>query len=57
MRPVLASVEFARWLRTFLPQISAARQERWLEPVVSADPSDPELAALGRAQSESRMDA
>jgi len=46
MRRVLPSDEFARWLRTFLPQISPARKGAWLEPVVSPDPSDPKLAHL-----------
>src|SRR5208282_605868 len=46
MRRVLPSGEFARWLRTFLPQISPARKSAWLEPVVSPDPSDPKLAHL-----------
>ncbi len=46
MRRVLPSGEFARWLRSFLPQISPARKGAWLEPVVSPDPSDPKLAHL-----------
>lgn len=46
MRRVLPSPDFARWLRTFLPQISPARKGAWLEPVVSPDPSDPKLAHL-----------
>ncbi|MGB9204946.1 MAG: DUF2891 domain-containing protein [Terriglobales bacterium] len=46
MRRVLPSREFARWLRTFLPQISPARKGSWLQPVVSPDPSDPKLAHL-----------
>jgi hypothetical protein len=46
MRRVLPSLEFARWLRTFLPQISAAKKGAWLQPVVSPDPSDPRLAHL-----------
>ncbi len=46
MRRVLPSVEFARWLRIFLPQISPARKGAWLQPVVSPDPSDPKLAHL-----------
>ena len=46
MRRVLPSPEFARWLRSFLPQISSARKIAWLEPVVSPDPSDPKLAHL-----------
>jgi Protein of unknown function (DUF2891) len=46
MRRVLPSREFARWLRTFLPQISPASKGAWLQPVVSPDPSDPKLAHL-----------
>jgi hypothetical protein len=46
MRRVLPSREFARWLRSFLPQISAGRKGGWLQPVVSPDPSDPKLAHL-----------
>jgi hypothetical protein len=46
MRRVLPSVEFARWLSVFLPQIHAARKGAWLESAVSPDPSDPKLAHL-----------
>ena len=46
MRRVLPSQEFARWLRTFLPQISTSGDDKWLRPVVSPDPSDPKLAHL-----------
>ena len=46
MRRVLPSQEFARWLRTFMPQISVSGTSRWLHPVVSPDPSDPKLAHL-----------
>jgi hypothetical protein len=46
MRRVLAGPEFARWLDTFLPQISRAKNGSWLQPVVSPDPSDPKLAHL-----------
>ena len=46
MRRVLPSQEFARWLRTFLPQISTSGDLKWLQPVVSPDPSDPKLAHL-----------
>jgi hypothetical protein len=46
MRRVLPKSEFGRWLQTFLPQISAAKQRAWLEPVVSPDPSDGKLAHL-----------
>jgi hypothetical protein len=45
MRRVLPSAEYARWLSTFLPQISSTGNA-WLEPVVSPDPSDPKLAHL-----------
>jgi Protein of unknown function (DUF2891) len=46
MRRVLPGPEFARWLRSFLPQISRAKKGSWLQPVVSPDPSDPKLAHL-----------
>jgi len=46
MRRVLPSPEFGHWLRSFLPQISPARNGAWLQPVVSPDPSDPKLAHL-----------
>jgi len=47
MRRVLNRVEFARWLRAFLPQISAPKRGiPWLRPVVSPDPGDPKLAHL-----------
>ena len=46
MRRVLPSRSFARWLQTFMPQISPARARVWLLPVLSPDPSDPKLAHL-----------
>jgi hypothetical protein len=46
MRRVLPSQDFARWLRTFMPQISTSGAAKWLQPVVSPDPSDPKLAHL-----------
>jgi Protein of unknown function (DUF2891) len=46
MRRVLPGPEFARWLRTLLPQIAPATNGAWLRPVVSPDPSDPKLAHL-----------
>jgi hypothetical protein len=46
MRRILPSHDFARWLRSFLPQISVAGKSSWLAPVVSPDPSDPKLAHL-----------
>src|SRR5262249_12742680 len=38
MRRILLQNEFARWLKVFLPQISRAKDESWLRPVVSPDP-------------------
>ena len=46
MRRVLPSQDFGRWLRTFMPQISSSGAAKWLQPVVSPDPSDPKLAHL-----------
>lgn len=46
MRRVLPSQEFARWLRTFMPQIPTSGAGNWLQSVVSPDPSDPKLAHL-----------
>jgi Protein of unknown function (DUF2891) len=46
MRRVLTRPQFARWLRTFMPQISTSGTGKWLQPVVSPDPSDPKLAHL-----------
>src|SRR5438105_3095762 len=46
MRRVLPQNEFAHWLKTFLPQLSRAKNASWLQPVVSPDPSDPKLAHL-----------
>jgi hypothetical protein len=46
MRRVLPQTEYATWLKTFLPQIPDAPDGKWLEPVVSPDPSDPKLAHL-----------
>ncbi len=46
MRRVLEGQEFARWLRTFMPQIPTSGDGNWLQPVVSPDPSDPKLAHL-----------
>jgi hypothetical protein len=46
MRRVLPSQDFGRWLRTFMPQISTSGAAKWLQPVVSPDPSDPKLAHL-----------
>jgi len=46
MRRVLPSQEFARWLRIFMPQLLLSGKDKWLQPVVSSDPSDPKLAHL-----------
>ena len=46
MRRVLGKQEFARWLRVFLPQIPTSGDGKWLQIVVSPDPSDPKLAHL-----------
>ena len=46
MRRVLPQSEFAQWLKTFMPQISAAKTGDWLQPVISPDPGDPKLAHL-----------
>jgi hypothetical protein len=46
IRRVLPRDEFAHWLKTFLPQLSHAKDGSWLQPVVSPDPSDPKLAHL-----------
>ncbi len=46
MRRVLSTRDFAVWLRTCLPQIPSTGGNRWLQPVVSPDPSDPKLAHL-----------
>lgn len=46
MRRVLTKDEFSHWLKTFLPQLSHAKDASWLRPVVSPDPGDPKLAHL-----------
>jgi hypothetical protein len=46
MRRVLPNQEFARWLGRFMPQISTSGDDKWLQPVVSPDRSDPKLAHL-----------
>jgi hypothetical protein len=46
MRRVLPGRDFASWLRTFLPQIPVSGSNKWLQPVVSPDPTDPKLAHL-----------
>ena len=46
MRRVLPSVEFASWLKEFMPQIPTAAKTDWLPVTISPDPSDPKLAHL-----------
>jgi DUF2891 family protein len=46
MRRVIPSADFSVWLGAFLPQIPTSDDKKWLEPVVSPDPSDPKLAHL-----------
>jgi len=46
MRRVLPSQKYAIWLRAFMPQIPTRGDGKWLQPVVSPDPSDPKLAHL-----------
>jgi hypothetical protein len=46
MRRVLPPYEFGRWLKFFLPQIPVTKNDDWLKPVTSSDPSDPKLAHL-----------
>lgn len=46
MRRVLSPVEFAAWLRGFMPQVPAAGPAPWLLPEKSPDPSDPKLAHI-----------
>jgi DUF2891 family protein len=46
MRRVMSRTEFARWLKTFMPQIGSNKRGDWLQPVISPDPSDPKLAHL-----------
>ena len=43
MRRVLGPAEYAKWLRDFLPQIG---KEKWLQPAIVTDRSDPKLAHL-----------
>jgi Protein of unknown function (DUF2891) len=46
MRRVLPPVEFAEWLKKFMPQIPTTATADWLPVTVSPDPSDPKLAHL-----------
>jgi len=46
MRRLLTPQKFARWLRQFLPEISAGKARPWLQPLKSTDPSDPKLAHI-----------
>jgi len=45
MRRLLPQAEYPRWLAKFLPKLPTDGS-RWLEPAVSADPSDGKLAHL-----------
>jgi hypothetical protein len=46
MRRVLPAVEFAKWLKGFMPQLPTKATGDWLPVVVSPDPTDPKLAHL-----------
>jgi hypothetical protein len=46
LRRILPSVEFAGWLRGFLPGLRDDCVQRWLTPVTSADDCDGKLAHL-----------
>jgi Protein of unknown function (DUF2891) len=46
MRRLLPRVQFAEWLRNFMPQIPRTASPDWLRPAVSPDPSDPKFAHL-----------
>jgi hypothetical protein len=46
MRRVLSPVEFATWLKEFMPQIPTTPNANWLPVTVSPDRSDPKLAHL-----------
>src|SRR5436309_3915382 len=50
MRRVLPQIEFASWLRQFIPQSPVGRDESeyadWLRVAISPDPADPKLAHI-----------
>ena len=46
MRRVLAPAAYAKWLHAFLPSIPRDARNRWLEPGVVTDRSDPKLAHI-----------
>jgi len=46
MRRVLASDDFAKWLKTFLPGIPSRGRSEWLPPGVVTDRTDPKLAHI-----------
>ncbi|HEY5558667.1 MAG TPA: DUF2891 domain-containing protein [Steroidobacteraceae bacterium] len=46
MRRVLPQVEFAGWLRRFLPGLSSASSADWLAPGIVTDRADPKLAHI-----------
>ncbi len=46
MRRILPEREYAAWLRKFMPMIPSSSQQRWLEPGIVTDRSDPKLAHI-----------
>jgi hypothetical protein len=46
MRRVLPPVDYAKWLREFLPSIPQGARPSWLEPGIVTDRSDPKLAHI-----------
>ena len=46
MARILPPAEFAKWLKTFLPQIPKDGTANWLKPAIVTDRSDPKLAHL-----------
>ena len=55
MRRVLPTHEFSKWIGTFLPQIPATGDARWLQPVAGSERS--EVGSPGWTQSKPRVDA
>lgn len=46
MRRVLAPADFAKWLKSFLPQVPSKGSVQWLLPGVVTDRTDPKLAHI-----------
>lgn len=46
LRRLLPPMEYAAWLKAFLPALPDDGSAAWLEPAVVTDPSDPKLAHL-----------